>query len=232
MVAFLIKVDRFGGLRQFRLADIQVNNENQRMFYEYIRSIYGWKVDEEIAQRDSILDVLKDLGFDNSRLYEGQNKGVESYEFTTVARMIKVEDKYYPSSEGERFIFFSPLGYGSRQCYVSAAADRVLDGAVYHWTEFSERLAILFSMLVKVIPPFMTIQPGARITFYPDESRIDIQMKGELIPKIPFEQYRSYTQWMKSETGGVICIDCGREGDGQTLCDCWTLKEDWDMEEV
>ena len=200
------------------------------MFYEYIRTIYGWKVDEEIAQRDSILDVLKDLGFDNLKLYEGRSRGVESYEFITMARMIRVGDKYYPSSEGERFVFFGPLKDGSRQYYVNTTTEGVLSGNVYHWSEFSERLAILFSMLVKVIPPFMTIQPGARITCYPDESRIDVQMKGELIPKIPFEQYRSYAQWMRGEAGGVLCIDCGREGDGQTICDCWTLKGDWDME--
>ena len=196
------------------------------MFYEYIRTIYGWKIGEEIAQRDSMLNVLKDLGFDNSKLYEG----IESYEFTTVARMVKVEDKYYPSSEGERFAFFGPLKDGSRQYYVNTTTERVLSGNVYHWSEFSERLAILFSMLVKVIPPFKMIQSGARITCYPDESRIDIQVKGEFIPKIPFEQYRSYAQWMQGETGSVLCIDCGREGDGQTICDCWTLKEDWDME--
>ena len=194
------------------------------MFYEYIRTIYGWKIGEEIAQRDSILDVLRDLGFHEERSME-----VQSYEFVTTARMIKVGDKYYPSSEGERFIFFGPLKNGSRQYYVDTTTDRVLDGNVYHWTEFSERLAVLFSLLIKVVPPFMTIQPGARITCYPDESRIDVQMKGELVPKIPFEQYRSYAQWMQSETGGVLCLDCGREGDGQTICDCWTLKEDWDM---
>ena len=196
------------------------------MFYEYVRTIYGWKIGEEIAQRDSMLDILKDLGFDDSKPY----KGVESDEFTTVARMVKVEDKYCPSSEGERFVFFGPLKDGSRRYYVNTTTEGVLGGNVYHWSEFSERLAILFSMLVKVTPPFMTIQPGARITCYPDESRIDVQMKGELIPKIPFERYRSYAQWMRNEAGGVLCIDCGREGDGQTICDCWTLKEDWDME--
>ena len=196
------------------------------MFYEYVRTIYGWKIGEEIAQRDSMLDILKDLGFDDSKPY----KGVESYEFTTVARMVKVGGKYCPSSEGERFVFFGPLKDGSRWYYVNTTTEGVLGGNVYHWSEFSERLAILFSMLVKVIPPFMTIQPGARITCYPDESRIDVQMKGELIPKIPFERYRSYAQWMRNEAGGVLCIDCGREGDGQTICDCWTLKEDWDME--
>ena len=141
------------------------------MFYEYIRTIYGWKIGEEIAQRDLMLDVLKDLGFDNSKLYEG----IESYEFNTITRMVKVEDKYYPSSEGEGFAFFGPLKDGSRQYYVNTTTERVLSGNVYHWSEFSERLAILFSMLVKVIPPFMMIQSGARL--------LAIQMSQGLIYK-------------------------------------------------
>ena len=80
----------------------------------------------------------------------------------------------------------------------------------------------------------MTIQSGARITCFPDESRIDVQIKGELMPKISFEQYRSYAQWMRNEAGTVLCLDCGREGDGHTICDCWTMKreEDWDMEQA
>ena len=41
------------------------------MFNEYIRTIYGWKAGEEFAQRDSHNEVLKDLGFDNVRLYRG-----------------------------------------------------------------------------------------------------------------------------------------------------------------
>ena len=133
MVAFSIKIDRFERLKQFQFASLRVSNAKQiktKMFYEYVRTIYGWKVDEEIAQRDSILDVLKDLGFDNLKLYEGLSKGVESYEFITMARMIKVEDKYYPSSEGERFVFFGPLKDGSRQYYVNTTTDGVLNGNV------------------------------------------------------------------------------------------------------
>ena len=148
--------------------------------------------------------------------------------------MVKVGDKYYPSSEGEQFIFFAPLKDGNRQYYVDSTTKNALDGNVYHWTEFSERLAILFSLLIEVIPPFMIIQSGARITCYPDESRIDVQMKGELMPKISFEQYRSYAQWMRNEAGAVLCLDCGREGDGHAICDCWTMRreEDWDMEQA
>ena len=67
------------------------------MFYEYVRTIYGWKIGEELAQRDSLYDMSKDLGFDNAKLYRGPNRGVDSYEFTTTARMIKVGEKYYPS---------------------------------------------------------------------------------------------------------------------------------------
>ena len=61
------------------------------MFYEYVRTIYGWKIDEEIAQRDSILDVLRDLGFDNLKLYEGRSRGVESYELITNCRRFCIE---------------------------------------------------------------------------------------------------------------------------------------------
>ena len=200
------------------------------MFYDYIRTIYGWEMGEEFAQRDSLYEVLKELGFDNAKLYRGPNRGINSYEFVTVARMIKVQDKHYPSSEGEQFIFLAPLKDGNRQHYVDSTMDNVLDGSVYHWSEYSERLAILFSVLVNLIPPFMTIQSGAKIKCYPDESRIDVYMKGELMPKISFEQYKSYAQWMRNEVGGVLCIDRGREGDGQTICDCWTMKEDWNME--
>ena len=189
-----------------------------KMFYEYVRTIYCWKIEEEFAQRDS--------------LYRGPNRGIDSYEFVTVARMIKVADKYYPSSEGERFIFLGPLKDGNRQHYIDNTMKDVLDGNIYHWTEYSERLAILISLLVNVIPPFMTIQSGARITCYPDDSRIDVQMKGELMPNISFEQYKSYAQWMRNEVGAVLCVDCGRESDGHTICDCWTMKEDWDMEQA
>ena len=190
MVAFSIKLDRFRGLKQFQFASLRGNKTNQaRMFYEYVRTIYGWKMGEEFAQRDSLCEVLKDLGFDNAKLYGGPNRGVDSYEFVTVSRMIKVVDKYYPSSKGEQFIFFGPLRDGNRQYYVDSTTR--LDGNVYHWTEFSERLAILFSLLINIIPPFMTIQSGARITCYPDDSRIDVQMKGELMPKISFEIVRT-----------------------------------------
>ena len=233
MVAFSIKTDRFEGLEQFQFTSLQGKTNqasNQRMFYEYIRTIYGWKMGEEFAQRDSLYEVLKDLGFDNVKLYRGSNRGMDSYEFVTVARMIKVVGKYYPSSEGERFIFLAPLKDDNRQHYVDSTMENVLDGNVYHWSEYSERLAILFSLLVNVIPPFMTIQSGAKITCYRDESRIDVYMKGELMPKIPFEQYKSYAQWMRNEVGAVLCVDCGRESNGQTICDCWTMKEDWDME--
>ena len=42
-----------------------------KMFYKYVRTIYGWKEGEEEAQRGSVLDTLRELGLDNAKLYKG-----------------------------------------------------------------------------------------------------------------------------------------------------------------
>ena len=86
---------------------------------------------EEVALQDAILDVLKELGLDNERLYRELNRAVNSYEFNTVARLIKVH-KLYLSCEGEQFIFLGPVKDGKQQYYVNSSRAQVMESWNIH----------------------------------------------------------------------------------------------------
>eukprot|EP00112_Aurelia_sp_Birch-Aquarium-sp1_P002688 Seg13.11 transcript_id=Seg13.11/GoldUCD/mRNA.D3Y31 product="hypothetical protein" protein_id=Seg13.11/GoldUCD/D3Y31 len=204
------------------------------MFYEYNRTIFGWEIGAEALQMEELWKLLKFLNLDNSKVYE--DYPVSAFEFDAAGRFIKVGDRYHPSSEGEpnEFVFYAPVRVGEKQLYFDSRAnpglkrDATQGGNFLEWSEYMEKMANLLNLVCRFLPPFMMICPGAKIVLYPNESKADVAVTGEFVPKAKFEDYKSYAGWMKNLNGNELCGRCGTEGDLMTMCGCW-LDDDWSM---
>eukprot|EP00112_Aurelia_sp_Birch-Aquarium-sp1_P009140 Seg2027.7 transcript_id=Seg2027.7/GoldUCD/mRNA.D3Y31 product="hypothetical protein" protein_id=Seg2027.7/GoldUCD/D3Y31 len=181
--------------------------------------------------------LLNTLEVGNHVLHEREIVSV--YEFEAVGMFIQSGGKYYPSSYGEpqnEFEFYAPIKVNEKIIYIDSKENSHLKkrgmtpkGTLLDWSEYMDKMAQMLNVVRGFLPPFIMIQPGATITIYPRDGKVDVQVMGEFLPNTKFIEYKPYAGWMKNCRGDTICEYCGTEGDLLTMCDCWLQIDDWSM---